>query len=68
MRQIEEVFKHRDVTIWTVWNDLGKTVDVSIRNGDICEIVPTSDPRARDAFIALHNSKINELFPIFPLD
>ena len=52
----EENFSHGNIQIRIIHDETGKHVETMIRIEDGWEIISNSDPRAHDAFIALHNS------------
>lgn len=57
MKDTEEIFKYGNIRIITHRTSLGKFVTVTIEHDDYFETIDSSDRRAHDAFIALHNSK-----------
>jgi HK97 family phage portal protein len=52
----EENFSHGNIQIRITHDETGKHVETMIRTQYGWEIISNSDPRAHDAFIALHNS------------
>lgn len=54
---MDTTFDYGNIRILQTYSPLGKHVDVMLNHGDHWEIISAADPRAHDAFIALHNSK-----------
>ena len=55
---MENTFNYKNIRIIQNYSPVGKHVEVLINRGAHWEIICNSDARAKDAFIALHNSKI----------
>lgn len=50
-------FKHGNIEIRQTWSAIGKHVEVMLKTDSRYELLSTADPRAKEAFIALHNAK-----------
>lgn len=55
---MDTTFDYGNIRIRQSYSPLGKHVEVTLNCGDHWEIISSADPRAKDAFIALHNSKV----------
>lgn len=51
-------FRHSNVIIEQSYGPFGKHVEAKIDHGDYFELISIHDKRAHDAFIALHNYKV----------